>query len=685
MRERFAGRLAAAGAVAAAGLALVSSAAAATPSTTLSGTAAPAASAAPTIGAVHSGTRVSFQVNLALTDAAGAASFAKAVSDPSSASYRHFLTPAQWEARFSPSAATVSLVEKYLGSEGFRVDSVSADRMTVHASGSAARVSAAFDTSLSYHRVQGKKVIVNNTALTVPTSIASVITGISGLPEAISAPAGITDGATSKKVNAHPSAKPPAGFRNAPPCSSYYGQDLATTLPPVPGGFESDAPYAPCGYTPAQLRGAYGLTSGDDGSGVTVAVVDAYAPPTLYADASEYAATQDPSNPLRSSQFSELLAKKFNKGSECGGQNGWWGEASLDVEAVHATAPGANILYTGAQNCANPLFNADQTIIDGHLANVITNSWLDTGGDLLLTASFRAAFDNVLEMAASTGVSVMYSSGDDGDDYIDFGQAVPNYPASSPWATAVGGTTLEVGSSDQRLAEYGWSTGKALFCDADLHALGGCKKKQLGTWSPVTYDYGAGGGTSYSYLEPYYQAGVVPTALSQLRGSTAMRVLPDISMDADPTTGMLIGETQTFPDGTYYDTYRIGGTSLASPLLAGVIARVDETAGSPIGFLNPALYVLSGNANAIDDITSPSSPTDIIRSDYANSVDASDGILTSARTVDDQNSESFCTTNAKGKEKCTSAPISLSTTPGYDNMTGLGTPGTGFVDALAFR
>jgi subtilase family serine protease len=162
-----------------------------------------------------------------------------------------------------------------------------------------------------------------------------------------------------------------------------------------------------------------------------------------------------------------------------------------------------------------------------------------------------------------------------------------------------------------------------------------------------------------------------------------MRVLPDFSMDADPTTGLLVGETQKFPDGTYYDTYRIGGTSLASPLLAGVIARADETAGASLGFLNPALYALSGNANAIDDITSPASPTDIIRSDYLNDVDASDGILTSARTVDDQGDESYCATNAKGKEKCTSAPISLSTTAGYDNMTGLGTPGSGFVTALA--
>jgi subtilase family serine protease len=681
MRERFTGRLVAAGAVAAAGLAFVSSAAAATPSTTLSNTAVPQAAAAPPAGAVPRGKSVSFQVNLALTDPAGAAALAKAVSDPSSASYREFLTPAQWEARFSPSTASVTLVKRYLRSEGFRVSGVSADRMTVHATGSAARVASAFSTTLSYHRIHGKKLVVNNSALTVPTSVANVITGISGILQVPAVTDTVTDGATKTRVSSHPDAKPPAGFRNAQPCGTFFGQVLAASFPPLPGGYESDAPYSPCGYTPAQLRGAYGIT-GATGSGVTVAVVDAYASPTLFADAQEYSAKNDPGNTLQASQFSELLAKKFNDGPACQGQSGWYGEQTLDVEAVHAMAPGAHILFAGAKNCNNPLNEMDQTIIDGGLANVITNSWAGTGGDVLDSPSSRAAFDAVLQMGAATGVSVMFSTGDDGDNGDIFGTAVPNYPSSSPWATAVGGTTLEVGSANQRIGEYGWSTGRALFCNGDAQALGACKKKQIGSWLPASYDYGAGGGTSYSYLEPYYQQGIVPTSMSEMRGSTAMRVLPDFSMDADPTTGMLIGETQTFPDGVYYDQYRLGGTSLASPLLAGVIADADQTAGGPLGFLNPKLYSLSGSS-AVNDIVSPTSPTDIVRSDYFNSVDSSDGIEYSARTVDDQGDESYCTTNAKGKEKCTSFPISLSTPAGYDNMTGLGTPGTNFLGSLA--
>ena len=110
----------------------------------------------------------------------------------------------------------------------------------------------------------------------------------------------------------------------------------------------------------------------------------------------------------------------------------------------------------------------------------------------------------------------------------------------------------------------------------------------------LAYLYGGGGGTSYTYTQPYYQAGVVPAALAlrnqAIFGQIPLRVEPDISMDADPQTGLLIGLTQTFPDGTYYDQFKEGGTSLASPLLAGVIADTDQAAGSSLGFLNPVLY-----------------------------------------------------------------------------------------------
>jgi subtilase family serine protease len=161
-----------------------------------------------------------------------------------------------------------------------------------------------------------------------------------------------------------------------------------------------------------------------------------------------------------------------------------------------------------------------------------------------------------------------------------------------------------------------------------------------------------------------------------------MRVEPDISMEADPATGVLEGETQTFPGGVHYGTYRIGGTSVASPLLAGVVARADETAGRSLGFLNPRLYALQGQGlgyafGAVDDINPVHQ--DMSRADYINGVDDSQGKKYQTRIVDYEGPDQYC--SATGP--CASGTVTLHTAPGYDNMTGLGSPGQNFVAALA--
>jgi subtilase family serine protease len=664
-----------------ASLAVVASSSAATPARTqLPNSKSPVAAKSPKTGAVAGDHAMDFSIDLKLSDPAGAAAFAKAVSTPGTAQYRKFLTPAQWEATYSPTAAEVTQVKSFLTSNGFTVDNVSADRMAISVTGTAQQVETTFGTALNYHSVDGKSLVLADSNLSVPSSVAGVIAGVTGVNDVPATPSDVGGPSATTGASAD-SPVPPDGFRNAQPCGAYFGQKLDVTEPALPGGYPANPPYAPCGYTPSQIRGAYGLTGAADGTGTTVAIIDAYAAPTIFDDAHTYAARNDPGNPLKGGKFTQLVPGKFNKGAQCGGQNGWWGEETLDVEAVHSTAPGANILYAGAKNCLDKqLQKTLRTVVDSHLADVVSNSYGTDGGDLAESGNSRAAWDEILQMAAGTGVSVMFSSGDDGDDYDTVQAAVPSSPASSPWATAAGGTTLEVGASGQRSAEYGWSTASSTYCNQAEVTAKACTKKQLGTWGPLSYLYGSGGGTSYTYIQPFYQAGVVPTSLSEMNGPTPMRVLPDVSMDADPTTGLLVGETQTFPDGTYYDQYRIGGTSLASPLLAGVVARAVQTKGADIGFLNPVLYGLSSTAGALSDVRSVSSPQDIIRSDYVNSVDNTLGIKTSARTIDYSGAEQFCdpTTGA-----CTSANTTLKTAPGYDNMTGLGSPGNGFVQALA--
>ena len=136
-------------------------------------------------------------------------------------------------------------------------------------------------------------------------------------------------------------------------------------------------------------------------------------------------------------------------------------------------------------------------------------------------------------------------------------------------------------------------------------------------------------------------------------------------MPGDPNTGFEVGETQVFPDGTYWDQYRIGGTSLSSPLMAGVVAVADQLSRRPLGFINPLYYSLLGT-RALHDIVAPRSPVAEVRTDFKNLLDPSGGFLFRLRTTDVQSS-------------------TLHDTPGYDDETGIGTPnGPSFFAAAAF-
>src|SRR5207244_12358983 len=124
--------------------------------------------------------------------------------------------------------------------------------------------------------------------------------------------------------------------------------------------------------------------------------------------------------------------------------------------------------------------------------------------------------------------------------------------------------------------------------------------------------YGSGGGVSRIFSEPSYQVGVVSKSVVQTQGRTG-RAVPDISAVGDPNTGYLVGEAQTFPNDTIaYSEYRIGGTSLSSPLIAGIIALADQAARHPHGFANPLFYSLAGSA-AFTDIVSTSSTAAVVR------------------------------------------------------------------------
>jgi subtilase family serine protease len=615
---------------------------------------------------------VTITVYLALRDAAGAEALARAVSTPGDAAYGHYLTPAQVKSRFRPTDADVAAVRKFLTSAGLSVDDVAGDNDHVEASGSLGAAAAAFGVDVHRYAYRGRLLDAPTGELTVPDSLSGAIAAVAGLDQSgvLKQPLGGRHGGdpvrepppnapVSEPARHAGAAPPPDAFVNAPPCSTYFGEKIADDLPPVNG---VHVPYAPCGYTPAQFQGAYGvaplIAGGLDGRGVTVAITDAYAAPTILQDANTYAANHGQA-PFAGGQFSQLTPKKKYRygyddarhGDLCGEQ-GWYGEETLDVEAVHAMAPAANVLYVAGRSCDDPdLLKALDKIVEHRRADIITNSWGSTGEDT--PQQILRAYHQTFLAAALEGIGVLYSSGDDGDDSLDTADGSPaaDFPSTEPLVTAVGGTSLGVNADNSYGFETGWATGTS--------SLNATKDAWVPPW-PGDFLYGGGGGVSTLFPEPFYQFGVVPPAIAH-----GHRATPDVAMDGDPQTGMLVGETQTFPDGsTRYSEYRLGGTSLASPLFAGVRALADQAAGHPLGFVNPAIYRLAGTP-AVHDVSGPAPVPAVVRVNYNNSVDATDGTSPILRSLDDE-------------------AQSLHVAPGWDNLTGVGTPNDGaFVAGLA--
>ena len=594
------------------------------------------------ISATPSSERVGFGVLLGMRDQAGAAATLKAISDPTSASYGQWLSNSTFDQRYGPAQSSVTAVEDWLRAQGFQVTTTLPSGMYVEASGTVAQVQNTFATQVHNYSYLGKTVHANTGELSLPAgtpaAVSSAITGVLGIDQGstLKAPADTLPG-------------PPPGARyGVQPCSSYYAQKTATDKPAAYGKHQ---PYVVCGYVPQQYQSAYGesslLRAGVNGRGVTVAITDAYAAPTIYQDAQQYNRVhQQPQ--FTQGQFTQITpsANGYGDESACDPQ-GWYGEETLDVEAVHAMAPGAKIVYVGAADCESGLDNAWASAIDNHVANVITNSWNSGTDDINLLGSdyVNFYFQYSLE-AALTGITVNFSSGDSGDHTAggtDLTAKTVEFPADLPYVTGVGGTSVLIGSRGQWVGEHGWQNAYSTLTS--------------GAWAPAppgTYNSGGGGGTSQLFTQPFYQAGKVPTSISEYYGSTPMRAVPDISAAGDPNTGFEVGETQAFPDGTYWAQYRIGGTSLSSPLIAGVVAVADQFSHRSLGFINPVYYKLL-DTPALHDIVAPSSPLAQVRTDYANFLDSSTGYLFRLQTVDVQSS-------------------TLHDTPGYDDETGVGTP-----------
>jgi subtilase family serine protease len=582
------------------------------------------------LGHAAASAKVSARVYLAPQGGLAAlAQTANAMATSGSSSYHKFLTEAQYQAQYGPTSAQVAAVSSYLRSSGLHVTAVGAGNRYVAFTGTASTANRAFSTSIDRYRHGNADVQAPSGTLSVPANLAATVLTVTGLDTSAhqATPADVTP--------------PPAGFRNARPCSTYYGQvkatyqaDFHTKLPKFDNKVLA---YAPCGYVGSQFRSAYENNSSLNGSGVTVAITDAYDAGTIASDANTYA-TLNGDGAYAAGQFTETDAATFTQQDACDAE-GWAGEQTLDVEAVHAMAPGANIHYYGAASCSDPdLIDALSQVVIDDTAALVTNSWGEPQeGEDQTTVP---AYESIFLQGAVEGISFMFSSGDNGDELDNTAIAQADYPTSDPYVSSIGGTSTAIGANGKVTFQTGWGTEK--------YALSGSGS----AWNlTVPFLYGSGGGQSSLFSQPSYQSGVAPGAY---------RDVPDVAMNADPNTGMLVGETQVFPDGTYYDQYRIGGTSLASPLFAGLTAlAVQHDGGDGVGLLNPVIY---SHRTSFTDVKGKPGALGDVRVDYANGVDATDGLLYSVRTFDQDSN--------------------LAIGPGWDYVTGLGVPNTKWLTGL---
>jgi subtilase family serine protease len=377
-------------------------------------------------------------------------------------------------------------------------------------------------------------------------------------------------------------------------------------------------------FTPQAIRAAYNLGplygAGFDGSGQTIAIVDAYGSDTIANDlhvfdtafglqsmcgeADVSCTAEMPNFSVLSVQGSPATKAKpsTSKGTGQEDKSAWALEVSLDVETAHAIAPKANIILVttptaetlGVQGFPQ-MMAAEQYVIDNHLATVISQSFAaaeDSFGSTKSLESLRGAFKS----AAQNHVTVLGSSGDGGTANTrktpvgKGGSLIPyptvEWPASDPLVTGVGGTYLctDPNNTTSRFTD---STDAPAKCQAFAG------EAEVG-WTL------SGGGFSRVFSKPDYQY-TLPA------GSTAigaMRGVPDVSLQASATTGALVyvslptdGQSGLLCGATPCSTgwYDIGGTSLSCPQWAGLVAIADQINGGGLGLINPALYAIGAN------------------------------------------------------------------------------------------
>jgi subtilase family serine protease len=656
------------------------------------------AAQAPTamLGPENQSKQISVTVWLNLHNKAGLDAMVQDMYDSASPNYHKFLTLKDFKAQFAPSAKDAATVRDYLTSHKMKVTSIDKNNHYIVAQGSVADAQTTFHTKINRMMVNGAIHRVNDATPSVTGPAAALVSTVQGLSD-LTYHANVRPGANPDTGKPYAGVSPSALGTNGlffsqqclfpaqtvtfttggkTPKATYtgnrYGAPITNTLPPnLPS----------CGYDAAEMQKAYGLDkvykSGLDGTGQTIVIVDAFGSNTIVDDANLFSQL----NGLPQLTDANFAIFTPNGSATCTATNGcidgnWQYETTLDVEWAHAIAPGANIvLVLAADNSFTNLDLANLFAIENGFGTVLSNSFGIQ--EILLLDFFPSELtveNGISEIAAALGISHDISSGDSGDFLADdTANGVPAVSVTancaSPFATGVGGTSTFLDSKNNIQLQTGWGMNFARIAEASPNPP---------TIPPLLFGFqgGSGGGTSVVYAKPKYQKG-------NTTGGVQFRQVPDISMNADPQTGNEIIVTPTSIPGDDQFVVVAGGTSLSTPMFSALWAITNQAAAQeglgPLGNAANILYELPDDA--IIDVNLKNADTKLNVTGTIFNPPNPPLFESAAALAGPQAPTTKFVSALFQSESSTRWDVftfgtdsSLATGPGWDNVTGLGTP-----------
>jgi len=532
------------------------------------------------VGAVATSARVSAAVAMRLPDPSAVTAFIDATANPRSRQYHHYLSKGQFTSRFGPSKEAVAGVERQLRSDGLTVTGVSANRLLVNFTGSAARVAAEFHTGLERVRLAGGAMgRATTSAIRLPSSIAGSVQAVVGLDQLVHENAGAL---RPVKALEHGKTRAPAITATAP------GGPVACS--------DAQAEEATGALTDQQLASAYGLdplyTAGDLGAGQTVDIYELE--PYLTSDVAIF--DQCYFGADHTSQITDTLV---DGGPGTGPGSG---EAALDIDNVSALAPAAKIHVFSAPNNNGDIGELDNwnAIAMADDARQVSSSWglCETAEQEGMPGMLQVE-NEIFEQTAAQGQTIYSSAGDDGSDDCAGHASTPvasnlslDDPASQPYVTSVGGTTIT--DATEPPSETVWNNGNAGGAGGGgISEAWAMPPWQTATAVAQTSSDEACSNDPSGTADNFHLQGLGTT----LPSGTECREAPDVSALADPQTGYTI-----VYDGGWY---QIGGTSASTPLWAALTAEMNASSvctsvpgGLGLGFATPLFYQVASSSAA---------------------------------------------------------------------------------------